>query len=137
MVFVLMIFSDVPELLDWNMEKIRSFRDLVVWQHAMDLAQEVHRLSKVFPKEELYGLTSQTRRSAVSIPSNIAEGHARNTKGEYLQFLGVASGSLAELVTQLILAQRFNYLTEDHLSVLLAQCDKVGKMLSSLKKSLH
>ena len=90
-----------------------------------------------FPKEEQYGLTSQIRRSVVSIPSNIAEGHARNGKQEFIHFLGIASGSMAELTTQLMLANRFGYIPDIQIEQLLADCDKVGKMLSALKNSLR
>ena len=88
-----------------------GYRDLKVWQAAMRLTVEVYRLSEQFPKHETYGLTSQLQRSAVSLPSNIAEGHGRNSPKEFNHFLGIALGSLAELETQLILAQHLNYLT--------------------------
>ena len=78
-----------------------DFRELKVWQHAMDLAEEVYRFTATLPAEEKFGLVSQIRRAAVSVPSNIAEGNSRATRGEYLQFLGIARGSLAELQTQL------------------------------------
>jgi len=82
-----------------------SFRDLVVWQRAMQLTVAIYRLSQKFPREEIYGLTSQIRRSAVSVPSNIAEGHGRLNSGEYRQFLGIARGSNFELQTQLEIAR--------------------------------
>ena len=78
---------------------IKSYEDLIVWQKALDLAEEIYRATRQFPKDELYGLTSQMRRAAVSIASNIAEGHERNSRGEFLQFIGHARGSLAELET--------------------------------------
>ena len=86
-----------------------GYRDLKVWQAAMRLAEEVYRLSARFPKHETYGLANQLQRSAVSLPSNIAEGHGRNSRKEFNHFLGMALGSLAELETQLILAQHFDY----------------------------
>lgn len=89
---------------------IRSYKELIVWQKAMDLAEDVQRVSQRFPKEELYGLTSQLRPAAVSVPSNIAEGQARQSKAEFLNFLSIANGSLADVETQLLLAQRFGYL---------------------------
>ena len=88
-----------------------GYRDLKVWQTAMRLAAEAYRLSAAFPKQEIYGLSSQIQRSAVSVPSNIAEGHGRNSNKEFNHFLGVAMGSLAELETQLILALPSNWAT--------------------------
>lgn len=102
----------------------------------MQLATEVYRLSAQFPKHEIYGLASQLQRSAVSVPSNIAEGHGRNSNKEFHHFLGVALGSLAELETQLILAQQVDYLTEELINPVLQISDEVGKMLKGLQKSL-
>lgn len=113
-----------------------GFSDLKVWQRAMRLTEEVYRLSAKFPKNETYGLVSQIQRSAVSLPSNIAEGHGRNSKKEFHRFLGIALGSLAELETQLILAQRLDYLTEEEVISSLEISDEVGKMLKGLQKSL-
>jgi four helix bundle protein len=89
---------------------ISSFRDLVVWQKGMALVTEIYRLSQRFPKDELYGLASQIRRAAVSIPSNIAEGRGKSSKGEFQQFLHHSRGSLAEVETQIIIAQNLGYL---------------------------
>ena len=114
-----------------------GYRDLKVWQAAMCLAEEVYRLSGRFPKHEIYGLASQLQRSAVSLPSNIAEGHGRNSRKEFNHFLGIALGSLAELETQLILAQHLNYLTEEEISKALQNADEIGKMLKGLQKSLN
>jgi four helix bundle protein len=83
----------------------RSYRDLVVWQKSMQLVTDIYRITKAFPKEEIYGLTSQIRRAAVSIPSNIAEGQGRRTSSEFHQFLGHARGSIMELETQILIAQ--------------------------------
>lgn len=85
----------------------KSFKDLIVWQKAVDLVEMIYKLTTEFPKEEVYGLTSQMRRAAVSIPSNIAEGSKRGTKKDYSQFLRMANGSAAELETQLIISKRF------------------------------
>src|SRR3972149_4141114 len=93
-----------------------GYRDLKVWQAAMLLAKEVYRLNARFPKHEIYGLASQLQRSAVSLPSNIAEGHGRNSSKEFNHFLGIALGSLAELETQFILAQHLDYLPEEEIS---------------------
>jgi four helix bundle protein len=114
-------------------ERIRSHKDLDVWQRAMDLATEIYTVTTRFPKEEVYGLSMQTRRSAVSIPSNIAEGAARNSSKEFVQFLHVALGSVAELETQLLLARRMGFLSE---SRLLDKLDLVRKMLVALLRSL-
>ncbi len=88
---------------------INSFRDLRVWQSGMDLVEEIYRLTRTFPSHEVYGLTNQMRRAAVSIPSNIAEGHTREGSKEYLQYLSIAQASLAELETQLEIAVRLKY----------------------------
>jgi four helix bundle protein len=113
-----------------------GYRDLKVWQASMQLATDVYRLSAHFPKHETYGLASQLQRSAVSVPSNIAEGQGRNSPKEFHHFLGVASGSLAELETQLILAQQLGYLTEEATGSVLKISDEIGKMLIGLKRSL-
>jgi len=88
---------------------IKSYKDLIVWQKGMDLAVNVYQLSDCFPHHELYSLTNQIRRAAVSVPSNIAEGKGRNSKSEYLHFLSIAKGSLLELETQLILSNHLGY----------------------------
>ncbi len=113
-----------------------GYRDLKVWQAAMQLATEIYRLSAEFPKHEIYGLASQIQRSAVSVPSNIAEGHGRNSNKEFHHFLGVALGSLAELETQLLLARRLGYLTEELINPVLGVSDETAKMLKGLQKSL-
>jgi four helix bundle protein len=91
---------------------VQSYRDLVAWNKAMELVTEIYRVTHAFPKEELFGLVSQLRRAAVSIPSNIAEGKGRISKGEFRQFLGNARGSLAEVETQILIAQNLSYLDE-------------------------
>ena len=116
--------------------QIRSHRDLIVWQKAMDLVVRVYRESEVFPKAETYGLTSQTRRAAASIPANIAEGQGRRLAGEYLYFLGNARGSLLELDTHLELAARLGYLDNKRHSFLLQQLAEVGRLLNGLMRSL-
>ena len=116
---------------------VRSYRDLKVWQMAMSLANDVYTVTTAFPKAEVYGLTSQIRRAAVSVPSNIAEGHARGTTRDFLRFLAVAQGSLAELETQFLIATRQGFLPEDNAAPLLATADEVGKMLRSLQTSLN
>jgi four helix bundle protein len=118
------------------MTDIRSYRDLVVWQKAMELVEKVYLATRAFPREEVYGLTSQLRRSAVSIPSNIAEGQSRMTSGEFVQFLGIARGSLAEVETQILLSQRLAYLTMDSTQPLLDLSSDIGRLLNGLLRSL-
>ena len=119
------------------MSTIKDFKDLLVWQKSMELSMKVFWLTKKFPKDEQYGITSQIRRAAVSVPSNIAEGHGRNTKGEYLQFLGIAKGSLAELETLLILAKQMEYLSEEafsYVEILVVDCNRMlKKLIQALK----
>ena len=103
----------------------------------MDLATNCYRITAAFPKEELYGLTSQIRRAAVSVPSNIAEGNGRENTGAYIQFLRVAQGSLKELETQLLLASRIGVTDQDRSGPLLDECEEIGKMLRSLIRSLQ
>jgi four helix bundle protein len=113
----------------------RSHRDLIVWQEAMKLVEMTYRESARFPKDEIFGLTSQLRRSAVSVPSNIAEGAGRNSTRELVQFVGVASGSLAELDTQLDLAVRLGFL--DAKAEAIQQIARVGQLLVALRRSLQ
>ncbi|MFZ5450204.1 MAG: four helix bundle protein [Thermodesulfobacteriota bacterium] len=119
--------------------EVRSFKDLVAWQKSMALVAEVYRASQGFPKEEIFGLTSQIRRSAVSVPSNIAEGNARTSKKEFQYFLSNARGSLAELETQLLIAHQLAYINETAKNQMLDRLWEVGRivngLLSSLKKS--
>jgi len=116
--------------------EIKSHRDLVVWQKAMDLVVIVYQATKQFPKDETYGLTSQVRRAASSVPANIAEGQGRRGAGEYLQFLGNARGSLLELDTHLELALRLGYLTPQQHSNLQAKLYEVARLLNGLMRSI-
>jgi four helix bundle protein len=116
---------------------LKSYRDLLVWQKAVELALLIYRLSEGFPKREIYGLTSQVRRAAVSVPSNIAEGYGRGSRREYLQFLSIAQGSLKEMETQTILGQRLGYVTLQPAESVLLDSEVVGKMLGSLIRSLR
>ena len=113
------------------------YKDLTVWQKAMDLATEIYRLTKKLPKEELYGLTNQLRRAAISIPSNIAEGNARFSAKEYVRFLSIARGSNAEVETQLLLCVRLDYLTSAEIEETLSLNDEIGKMLTAMIKKLR
>jgi four helix bundle protein len=115
---------------------VRSYRDLIVWQKALDLAEKVYEATRGFPKEEIYGITSQMRRAAVSIASNIAEGHARHTRREFFQFLGIARGSLSELQTQVILAARLRMLNGDDEQAVNERTAEVGRLLNALRKSI-
>ena len=115
---------------------IRSYRDLVVWQEAMNLAEATYRLTATFPKEETYGLTSQLRRSGTSVPANIAEGYGRDSKGSYVQYLRVAQGSLKEFETHLLLAERVEIVDSSAAAPLHAKCATVGKMLRGLIRSI-
>jgi four helix bundle protein len=115
---------------------IKSYRDLSVWRKAMDLAVMTYRLVRNFPKCEEYGLTSQAQRAAASVPANIAEGHGRAQTKVYLQFISIARGSLAELETHLLLAERLEYVTETDIKTILQATDEVGRMLRGLQKSL-
>jgi len=109
-----------------------SYRDLVAWKKSMVLVCETYRATQVFPKNELYGLTSQLRRAAVSVPSNIAEGQARYSKREFHHFLNNARGSLAEVETQVMLACNLNYLSSQETEVLLARAAELGRILNGL-----
>ncbi len=116
---------------------LKSYRDLVVWQKAMDVTVETYRFSNDFPKSELYGLTSQLRRAGVSVPSNVAEGYGRGSRKEYVQFLCISQGSLKELETQVIIAQRLNYGSKTAGDDLLESSEEVGRMLGALIRSLR
>ena len=115
---------------------VQSYRDLIVWKKSMSLVLDVYRSTNAFPKTETYGLVSQLRRSAVSIPSNIAEGQARLSTAEFKQSLGHARGSLMEIETCILLAQELNYLESDQCERLLAGSAEVGKILNGLLNSL-
>ncbi|MFN0112198.1 MAG: four helix bundle protein [Blastocatellia bacterium] len=117
--------------------KIESYRDLFVWQKAMDLVVECYKFVSELPKNETYGLISQVQRAAVSIPANIAEGQGRDHLGDYLRHLSIANGSLKELETHLLLVGRLGYRPEKDAEPLLGQCAEVGKMLTGLSKSLR
>jgi four helix bundle protein len=112
---------------------VRSFRDLRVWQAAMDLVEQIYLLTQQFPKHEMYGLASQMQRAAISIPSNIAEGHTRAHSKEYLHHLSIARGSLAELQTQLEIALRLKYCAAEEITQLSMQADSLGKQLYTLR----
>lgn len=115
---------------------IESYKDLIVWQKAMDLAEEVYRLARKFPREERYALTDQIHRAVVSIPSNIAEGKNRHAIAEYLHFLSIARGSLAEVDTQILLAVRFGYISQTEAVKALGLREEISRMLAALRNKL-
>jgi four helix bundle protein len=115
---------------------MQGHKDLIVWQKAMDLVVAIYKLTKSFPKAEVYGLASQMQRAAVSVPSNIAEGHGLKQTQAYGRHLAIANGSLTELETQLEIGRRLGYLTAENESVI-NQAGEVGRMLAGLRRSLQ
>ena len=115
---------------------VKTYRDLVAWQRAMDLVVEVYRVTAQFPREELYGLTSQLRRAAVSVPSNIAEGQGRGVGNEFGRHVRIAQGSLQEAETQLLIAQRLTYLPQTSLDPVMLIAEEVGRLTRGLHKSI-
>jgi four helix bundle protein len=114
----------------------RNYTDLLAWQKAMDLIESVYKVAKEFPKEELFGLTSQLRRAAISIPSNIAEGQGRNSRGDFRRYLSIAHGSIRELETHIHIATRLGYIGEPQRQAMLSQCGEVGRLVRGLSNSL-
>jgi four helix bundle protein len=117
-------------------EKIKNFQDLRIWQIGIEVVKDIYILTKKFPKEELYGLTSQMRRSAISIPSNIAEGFRRYHNKEYKQFLYIALGSCAELETQIIIANELDYINETNKTELIEKIKYICRMTIKLIQKL-
>jgi four helix bundle protein len=115
---------------------IKSYKDLKVWQVAIDMVVDIYRLTAKFPRNESFGLVSQIQRATVSIPSNIAEGHARGTSREFHHYLSITLGSTAELETQLIIASKLGYLEQTTANEMLERIDKLGKMIRALQKSV-
>jgi len=115
---------------------LRSYRELKVWQAGVRLVTLSYRITRRFPKPELYGLTSQIRRSAVSIPANIAEGYGRSHRGDYLRYLSVANGSLKELETEMLIAGELGYVPPEEASRFCERAEELGRMLGSLRRSL-
>ena len=113
-------------------KKVESYHDLIVWQKGIELVNDIYLITKNFPREELYGLTSQIRRSAISIPSNIAEGWGRGTIKNYLQFLQISRGSLFELETQIIIANKQDYVSQENCSNIIIKIAELGRMLNAL-----
>lgn len=119
-----------------SVEKVQSYRDLLVWQKGIDLVKQIYRLTKNFPNDERFGLTSQMRRAAVSVPSNIAEGQARRTTPDFIKFISIAEGSLAELHTQTRIAVELEYCSQNNIDELLTMIDELRRMLNSLRRAL-
>jgi four helix bundle protein len=115
----------------------RNYRDLIAWQKAMDLAEAVYRVTSAMPREELYGLTTQMRRAAVSVPANIAEGQGRRTDGEFLNQLSVAHGSIRELETHALLCERLRMLRPAEVARLLDAAAEVGRLVTGLANSIE
>lgn len=115
----------------------KNYTELNVWRKSMDLVQVVYEVSRKFPGAELYGLTSQIRRAAVSVPSNIAEGEGRGNPGDFLRFLSIANGSLRELETQLMIAVRLGYVSNQSIQTAMNLSSETGRLLNGLKRSLN
>ena len=116
--------------------KLKTSQELIVWQKAMDLVEEVYKASRSFPREEIYGLTSQLRRAAISIPSNVAEGQGRRTTPDFLRHLSIAYGSLLELETQILIATRLSYLAQGKCHDVMNMAGEVGRLMNGLMSSL-
>jgi len=116
--------------------KLKSYKDLLVWQKSIALVKGIYRLTRSFPPDERFGLVSQLRRAAVSVPSNIAEGQSRHTCGEFVQFLSHAEGSLAELETQILIAVDLDFCSQEEANQALAQIEELQRMLNSLRQKL-
>ena len=119
------------------MRKISSHQDLIIWQRSMDLVERTYKITSKLPSAEQWGLTSQMRRAAISIPSNIAEGYGRQATGEYRHHLSIGRGSLLELETQVLLCQRLGYFEPKEIDLLLDEIEQISKMLASLISKIH
>ena len=117
--------------------EVDNYQKMIVWQKAMDVTVMVYSLCRKLPKSEMYALQDQMKRASVSVPSNIAEGQARNSKKEFIQFLSIAKGSKAELETQLLLCIKLGYLIDSDISEAMKSLSEISKMLSALIKNLH
>jgi four helix bundle protein len=115
---------------------LQSYRELIAWQKAMDLVRSVYEITGNFPREEIFGLSSQLKRASVSVPSNIAEGQGRNSTKEFINHLSIAYGSLMEVETQIMIAQNLNYFDIDKMNLLLDKTAEVGRLINGLSRSL-
>lgn len=118
------------------MEKLKSYKNLLVWQKSLTMVKLIYELTRSFPQDERFGLVTQMSRAAVSVPSNIAEGHSRHTRGEFIQFISHAEGSLAELETQLLIAIELDFCTQSQSENLLSLVDELQRMLNGLRQNL-
>jgi four helix bundle protein len=116
--------------------KIRTYRDLVVWQKSINILTEIYRVTKHFPKQEAFGLVLQIRKSSISIPSNIAEGYSRYSNREFTQFLSIAIGSFSEMQTQLLISLNLKYISENDFNIITDYSREIERMLSSLSRKL-
>jgi four helix bundle protein len=116
---------------------IRNYRDLLAWQKAMDLVEAVYRDTELFPAHEKFGLCQQLRRAAVSVPSNIAEGEGRSSRRDFANLLSIAHGSLREIETQVLIARRLNYFSDDAMQTLMDQCAEVGRVVAGLARTVR
>ncbi|MEA5597187.1 four helix bundle protein [Rivularia sp. UHCC 0363] len=119
------------------MSEINNFKDLIIWQKGMDIAEKCYFLTKLFPRDELYGMVQQIRRSAVSIPANIAEGYGRRYTNEYIRFINIAQGSINELETHLILSQRVGLTTKKNIELIISWIHEESRMINALIKKLQ
>lgn len=115
----------------------RNYRDLLAWQKAMDLVESVYHVTQAFPREEVYGLTSQLRRAAISIASNIAEGQGRRSSRDFLRFLSIAYGSLREVETQILIAERLRYINASQRTTVIDQSSEVGRLVNGLMRTVE
>ena len=118
-------------------KKVESFKDLIVWQRGIELVNDIYKLTKHFPKDELYGITSQIRRAAISIPANVAEGWGRGTTKNYIQFLEISRGSLFELNTLIIISYNQDYVTRENCDAIENKINEIGRMLNALITKLE
>lgn len=116
---------------------MHKFKDLIIWNEAIELAVDMYKLTKTFPTDERYGLVSQMNRASVSISSNIAEGAGRNNPKEFRQFLGIAQGSLCELESQLIISQKIDFITEEQLSIKVEKITRLQNMINKLINTIN
>jgi len=116
---------------------IKSYRDLVAWQKAIALCKHVYAISATFPRAERFGLISQIRRAAVSVPSNIAEGYGRRSTGDYVRFLNIARGSVAEMVTQLVIADELGFAAKDEVHSCIASAEEVDRIIFGLIRAVE
>lgn len=133
----LLVKSEEGSAVDRERAKIRNFKDLEIWQRGLDLATSVYSITSEFPKEEVYGLTSQMRRAAVSVPSNIAEGFNRRSNRDYARFLYIALGSLGELETQTRIARNLEYVASSTAEATATEIDEIQRMTRNLIKRLE